>query len=91
MTVVNVLGPGTPDSDVVAFARAEGAVLVTADKALAGRLRQRRRAPCLYLRDLRTREKERVAELLRTIEGEYDVLGQQFYMQISASIYLVSR
>jgi hypothetical protein len=89
--VTDVLGPGTPDSTVVAYCRAEHAVLVTSDRALATVQRQRKRTACLYLRDLGTSESARVTALLSTIEAEHAQLGDRFWMQVSQEIFVVAR
>lgn len=89
--VTDVLGPGTPDVDVVAYARAERAVLVTGDRRLAVSLRQSKKAACLLLRDLGAQEVDRVTELLAVIEAEYAQLTDRFWMQITVEMYGVSR
>ena len=88
--VTAVLGPGTADADVVAYARSVGAVLVTADRALATKLRQTRQASCLHLRDLGTRELDRVIELHGVIVAAHDD-GTEFWMAITADLYSVRR
>lgn len=85
------LGPRTPDVDVVAYARAIGAVLVTSDRELVRAIKARRLVPCVYLLDLRELELPRVTELLPVIEAEYKQLGDSFFMQIGRELYLVRR
>ena len=89
--VADVLGPGTLDRDVIAYARAENAVLVTADRLLARRLRAGRQCRCLYLRDLGTAEVDRVAQLLPEVVLQERVLGERFWMSISREIFAVGR
>jgi predicted nuclease of predicted toxin-antitoxin system len=89
--VVSVLGSGTLDADVVAYARSEKAVLVTSDRPLAARLRQRKQCACLFLKDLGTNELNRVTQLRAVIEQELLVLGDAFWMQVSSTLYLVAR
>jgi predicted nuclease of predicted toxin-antitoxin system len=87
----DVFGPETKDPALVAYAREHGQILVTADGAMARKLRQNRRSACLYLRDLYTAELDRVRELLPVLESEALIAGQRFYMQISQELFLVGR
>jgi predicted nuclease of predicted toxin-antitoxin system len=87
----DLFGVQTKDNVIRAWARANGAVIITADNALARSCRQRRRSPLLHLRDLGTEELVRVAELLRVIETEASLLGARFWMQIGTTQYLVAR
>lgn len=90
--VDNVLGSGVKDPTVEQYVRAQKAVLVTADKAFAQRLRQRdRRLPCLWLRDLVTEERNRVAVLLEVIEREAELAGNRFWMEIRLGSFHVQR
>jgi len=90
--VLDVFGEGTKDPVVEQYMRAEHRLLVTGDKAFAGRLRQRdRRLPCLWLHDLVTEERSRVALLLDVIEREAQLAGDRFWMEIRAGSYLVER
>lgn len=87
-----VLGEGTKDPVVEQYVRALGAVLVTADRVFAGRLRQRdRRLPCLFLRDLVTEERNRVAVLREVVEREAALLVERFWMEIRTGSYIVER
>lgn len=87
----DIFGPQTEDRLLVSWARAQGAVLVTADNRLARPLKQSHRCACLHLRDLYTAELDRVRELLPVIEAEHRMLGSNFWMQIGSSQYVVAR
>lgn len=87
----DVFGMQTHDATNVSWARAMSAILITADNALARSLKGSRRCGCLHLHDLRTRELDRVRELLGVIESEAAIQGERFWMQISAGSFLVGR
>lgn len=87
----NVFGQSSKDAELIAYARSEGAIFVTADGALASPLRQNHRCACLYLKDLGILEERRVAELLDVIESEARTLGDRFFMSISKDLYMVGR
>lgn len=87
----DVFGIQTVDTTNVAWCRAQGAVLVTADNELAKKLRGSRKCACLHLRDLKTRELDRVRELLAVIEAEAAIQGERFWLQIGPDSYLVGR
>jgi predicted nuclease of predicted toxin-antitoxin system len=87
----DVFGVQTEDVTNVAWARAQSAILVTADGALAKKLRGSRQCGCLHLRDLRTHELDRVRELQAVVEAEAAVQGERFWMQIGIDTYLVGR
>jgi predicted nuclease of predicted toxin-antitoxin system len=89
--VRDVFGPSTKDPEVVRYAMATSRVLVTADRPLGNRLRQSRAAPCLFLRDLRTREEARTGELLAVVRTEFGLLGTRFWMEIATDYYRVAR
>ena len=88
---VEVFGPQTKDAALVSWAREHDQILVTADRSLAGKLRQNRRCACLYLKDLYTDELVRVTELLPVIESEATLAGARFYMQVSTALFLIGR
>jgi len=94
--VVDVLGSGSKDPTIRrylrAMLRAEDLILVTADNEFAGRCGQEgSRLPCLWLRDLRDQEVERVRLLLEVVEREARLGGKQFFMEIRAKSYVVKR
>jgi predicted nuclease of predicted toxin-antitoxin system len=90
--VVNILGSGAKDPAVEQYVRAQGVVLVTADNGFARRLRQRdRRLPCLWLHDLVTEERNRVAQLLEVIEREAELAGDRLHMEIRLGSFHVQR
>ena len=86
------VGPGQPDPVVERYARAEGCTVVTGDRSFALRLRsEARRLPCLWLHDLVTEERSRVATLLDVIEREWVLTGDRFWMEIRATRFTVER
>lgn len=87
----DVFGVQTVDVTNVAWARAQSAILVTGDGALARKLRGSRQCGCLHLRDLKTKELDRVRELQPVIEAEAVLQGERFWMQIGPDTYLVGR
>lgn len=87
----SVFGVQTDDVTNVALARAQGAILDTADRVLAKKLRGSRTCGCLYLRDLRTHELDRVRELLAVIDAEAVIQGERFWMQLGIDTYIVGR
>lgn len=87
----DVFGVQTKDPNNVAWARPNGAVLVTGDNHLARSLRQKRTCACLHLHDLNTEELRRVTELMAVIEAEYSILEGRFWMQIGSELYTVGR
>jgi predicted nuclease of predicted toxin-antitoxin system len=87
----SVFGPGSTDPDNVAYARAQGAVLLTGDRPLAARLVQTRACACLHLSDLGIEQLQRVTDLLGVVEAEYRLLGDRFWMQIRRDRYIVGR
>lgn len=87
----DVFGIQTVDVTNVAWARAQGAILVTGDGAVARKLRGSRQCGCLHLRDLKTHELDRVRELRPVIEAEAALQGERFWMQIGSDTYLVGR
>lgn len=87
----DVFGVQTVDVTNVAWARSQGAVLVTGDGALSRKLKGSRKCACLQLRDLKTHELDRVRELLAVIEAEVAIQGERFWMQIGIDSYLVGR
>jgi hypothetical protein len=89
--VTNEFGSGTEDRDLVAWARARGAVLVTADRKLALSLRESGKARCLFLKDLRTAELDRVITLHDVIVREHAELQDRFWMDVARTSYLVRR
>jgi len=90
--VDQVLGPGVTDPVVEQYCRSQGAILVTGDASFARRLRQRdSQLACLWLHDLVTEERNRVAELLEVIEREAALSGPRFWMEIKSSSYTVER
>ena len=94
--VVDVLGSGSKDPVIRrylrAMLRAGDVILVTADNEFAGRCGQEgSRLPCLWLRDLRDQECERVRLLLDVIVREGAIGGSRFFMEIRAKSYIVKR
>lgn len=87
-----VVGSGAKDPVVEQYVRAERAILVTADREFARRLRQRdRRLPCLWLHGLVTEERNRVALLLEVIESEATLAGDRFWMEIKTGSFTIER
>lgn len=87
----DVFGVQTKDDENVAWARGQGATLVTGDRDLAKKLRGSRACGCLHLRDLKTKELDRTRELLAVIEAEVGIQQERFWMQIGVDTYLVGR
>lgn len=87
----DVFGVQTVDVTNVAWARSQGAILVTGDGALARKLRGSRQCACLHLNDLKTHELDRVRELQSVIEAEAGLQGERFWMQIGSDMYHVGR
>lgn len=90
--VTEAVGEGAKDPVVEQYVRAHDAILITSDGPFAKRLRQRdRRLPCLWLRDLVTEERNRVALLSDVIEREAQLAGARFWMEIRTGSYHVER
>ena len=94
--VSDVLGSGTKDPTIRRYLRAmlrsEDLILITADNEFAGRCSQEgSRLPCLWLRDLRDTEADRVRLLSDVIEREAVLCGKQFFVEIRAKSYIVRR
>jgi len=47
--------------------------------------------PCLFLRDLRSREETRIGELFAVVLAEFGLLGPRFWMEIASDYYRVAR
>ena len=90
--VDEVLVAGAKDRVVEQYARSRGMILITGDRRFAARLRQRdRRWSCLFLHDLYTEERNRVAQLLDVIEREAELAGDRFWMEIRSHSYTIER
>lgn len=87
----DVFGIQSKDDANVAWARAQQAILVTGDIALGKRLRGSRACGCLLLRDLKTRELDRVRELLAVIEQEVTIQEERFWLQVGVDMFVVGR
>jgi predicted nuclease of predicted toxin-antitoxin system len=86
-----LFGPQTKDANNAAWARSQGAILVTGDIPLAKSLRQRHTSACLHLHDLGTHQLDRVRTLMPVIEAEASLTGPNFWMWIKRTHYLVER
>jgi len=90
--VDTVLVTGAKDPVVEQYARSRGLILVTGDRRFATRLRQRdKRWSCLFLHDLYTDERNRVAQLLDVIQREAELAGDSFWMEIRPHSFTVER
>lgn len=86
-----LFGPQTKDANNSAYARSQGAILVTGDKALARSIRQKRTAGCLHLHDLGTEQLDRVRTVMLVIESEAAIAGPNFWMWVKKTSYTVQR
>ena len=88
---INLFGPQTRDELIRTWARAKGAVIVSADNEMARKCRQKRRAAILHLKDLGTDELTRVAELPPVIEAEAAIQGARLWLQIGSTQFVSAR
>ncbi len=89
--VVAVLGSGAKDTEVIRYAQSQACVIVTADNELARKLRQKRTAPCVWLRDCVPVEAARVSELLDVITREVALSTYTTWIEIRKGSYSVYR
>ena len=89
--VVAVLRSGAKDAEVIRYAQSQGCVIVTADNELAGKLRQKRTAACIWLRDCVPVEAARIADLLDVITREVGLTTYTTWMEIRKGSYSVCR
>jgi predicted nuclease of predicted toxin-antitoxin system len=89
--VVAVLGSGAKDAEIIRYAQSQACVIVTADNELARKLRQKRTAPCIWLRDCVPIEATRVTELLDVITREVGLTTYTTWIEIRKRSYSVYR
>lgn len=89
--VVAVLRSGAKDAEVIRYAQSQACVIVTADNELAGKLRQKRTAACIWLRDCVPVEAARITDLLDVITREVGLTAYTTWIEIRKGSYSVCR
>jgi predicted nuclease of predicted toxin-antitoxin system len=88
---VDAVGAGESDTMVRRYATAKGMILVTGDRRNANHCGLEPRQPCLLLRGLNDQEVARTSALLDVVFAEAELMGDQFWMEISLGAYRVRR